>query len=48
MYPEQDIAWRDVFVGERGDWDLQDVTGDENMFIFRKCGLNSDPVFTWY
>lgn len=47
MYPEQDIAWRDVFVRERWDWDLQDVTGDENMFIFRKCGLNSDPVFTW-
>lgn len=41
MFSKPDTAGRDVFVWEMGDWDLQDVTGDENMFIIRKCGFNS-------
>ena len=41
MFSKPDTAGRDVFVWEMGDWDLQDATGDENMFIIRKCGLNS-------
>ncbi len=39
MYPKPDMAWRDI-VEERRDWDFQELAGDGNMSIIRKCGLN--------
>lgn len=39
MYPKPDIAWGGVYVGERGDWDFQEVSGDENVFIIRKTWI---------
>lgn len=36
MHLKPDITWRVVYVGERGGWDFQEGTGDENMFIIRK------------
>lgn len=39
MLPKPDMAWRDI-VEERRDWDFQELAGDGNMSIIRKCGLN--------